>query len=43
VEPALANSLVRFSLGRETTVADISYAEQTVPAVIKRAQRADSF
>ena len=39
VEKALANSLVRFSLGRETTEADIAFAERTVPAVIKRAQR----
>jgi cysteine desulfurase len=39
VEKALANSLVRFSLGRETTEADIAFAEQTVPAVITRAQR----
>jgi len=39
VEKALANSLVRFSLGRETTEADIEFAERTVPAVITRAQR----
>ena len=43
VEKALANSLVRFSLGRETTEADITYAEQTVPSVIERAQRTNSF
>jgi len=41
VEPSLANSLVRFSLGRETTEADILFAEQTVPAVVRRAQRAN--
>jgi cysteine desulfurase len=39
VEKALANSLVRFSLGRESTEADIEFAERTVPAVISRAQR----
>jgi cysteine desulfurase len=35
----LANSLVRFSLGRESTLEEIEYAEQVVPQVIKRAQR----
>jgi cysteine desulfurase len=39
VEKALANSLVRFSIGRETTEAEIEYAERTIPAVITRAQR----
>jgi cysteine desulfurase len=39
VEKALANSLVRFSLGRETTEEEIAFAERTVPAVVKRAQR----
>jgi cysteine desulfurase len=39
VEKALANSLVRFSLGRETTEGDIAFAEEVVPSVIKRAQR----
>ncbi len=39
VDPKLANSLVRFSLGRETTPEEISLAEQIVPAVVKRAQR----
>jgi cysteine desulfurase len=38
-EPKLANSLVRFSLGRETTAEDISFAERVFPGVIKRAQR----
>ena len=38
VDPKLANSLVRFSLGRETSLADVSVAEQVVPEVIKRAQ-----
>jgi cysteine desulfurase len=39
IEPRLANSLVRFSLGRDSTEDDIAFAEKTVPAVIKRAQR----
>ncbi|MDB6125110.1 MAG: Aminotransferase class [Pedosphaera sp.] len=38
VDPKLANSLVRFSLGRESTMEEIEYAEQVVPQVIKRAQ-----
>jgi cysteine desulfurase len=39
VKKALANSLVRFSIGRETTEEEISFVERTIPAVIKRAQR----
>ncbi len=39
VERAMANSLVRFSLGRESSVADVESAESVLPAVIKRAQR----
>ncbi|MDB6111625.1 MAG: cysteine desulfurase NifS [Pedosphaera sp.] len=38
VERNLANSLVRFSLGRETSLAEIEYAETVVPRIIKRAQ-----
>jgi cysteine desulfurase len=38
VERELANSLVRFSLGRETSLAEIEYAEEVVPRIIKRAQ-----
>ena len=38
VDRKLANSLVRFSLGRETTESDIAFAESVVPSVIKRAQ-----
>jgi cysteine desulfurase len=37
--PALANALVRFSLGRETTVEDIERVEQVLPVVARRAQR----
>ena len=39
VERRLANSLVRFSLGRETSAAEIEFAETVVPEVVKRAQR----
>lgn len=39
VERKLANSLVRFSIGRGTLPEEVSFAEQTVPAVVKRAQR----
>jgi len=39
VESALANSLVRFSLGRESSVQDVEYVEQVLPAVIQRARR----
>ncbi len=39
VNPKLANSLVRFSLGRETTAEEVSLAEKLVPFVIKRAQK----
>lgn len=39
LERTLANSLVRFSLGRETTTEEIAFAERVVPGVIKRAQR----
>jgi cysteine desulfurase len=38
VEPKLANSLVRFSLGRESTLEEVEYAEQVVPKLIRRAQ-----
>jgi cysteine desulfurase len=38
VERRLANSLVRFSLGRETSAAEIDYAEVVVPRVVRRAQ-----
>jgi len=39
MENSLANSLVRFSLGRETTLAEIEYVESVLPEVIRRAQR----
>ncbi len=37
--PELANSLVRFSLGRETTIEDVLIVEKALPEVIRRAQR----
>jgi cysteine desulfurase len=37
--PASANSLVRFSLGRETTTEDIARVETMLPAIVRRAQR----
>lgn len=38
VEKGLANSLVRFSMGRETTPEHISFVEQALPGIIHRAQ-----
>lgn len=38
LEGPLANSLVRFSLGRETSPADIEYVERVLPEVIERAR-----
>lgn len=34
-----ANSLVRFSLGRDSTIEEIEYTEDVLPEVIRRAQR----
>jgi cysteine desulfurase len=34
----LANSLIRFSLGRESTFAEVEYVERVLPEVIRRAQ-----
>ena len=39
MEKRMANSLVRFSLGRETSVAEIEFVESFLPSIIKRAQR----
>ena len=41
VEPRLANSLVRLSLGRETSPGEIDFAEQVVPRVVRRVQGFD--
>jgi len=38
VDRRLANSLVRFSLGRESTLEEVEYTESVLPEVIRRAQ-----
>ncbi len=37
---ALANALVRFSLGRESTLAEVEYVENRLPEIIRRGQLA---
>jgi cysteine desulfurase len=39
IAPSLANSLVRFSLGRESTLEEVQYAATVLPQVICRSQR----
>jgi len=39
LQEALAHSLIRFSLGRGSTLAEVQYVEEVLPDVIKRAQR----
>jgi cysteine desulfurase len=39
VAPRLANSLVRFSLGRDSTVEEVEAVERLLPGIIRRAQR----
>jgi len=39
VDKSLANSLVRFSLGRESTMEEVSCVEEILPKVIRRVQR----
>lgn len=41
VKPELANSLVRFSLGRDSSLAEVEFAEKVLPEAIRRAQRTD--
>ncbi len=41
VEKKMANSLVRFSLGRESTAEEVGYVESILPAIIRRAQRSE--
>ncbi len=36
--PQLANSLIRFSLGRESTVEEVEHVEKVLPEVIRRVQ-----
>jgi cysteine desulfurase len=40
VDPKLANSLVRFSLGRDSSLEEIEFAEEVLPRVIRCVQRA---
>jgi cysteine desulfurase len=40
-ERNLANALVRFSLGRDSSLEEIEYAEKVLPEVIRRAQGAE--
>jgi cysteine desulfurase len=40
VEQRLSNSLIRFSLGRESTMQEVELVEQVLPEVIRRAQPA---
>jgi cysteine desulfurase len=39
VEGSLANSLVRFSLGRESSAAEVEHVEKILPEVIRRTRR----
>jgi cysteine desulfurase len=43
VAPELANSLVRFSLGRESTMDEVVYAERVVPEVVARVRGVKSL
>jgi cysteine desulfurase len=42
VEKELANSLVRFSLGRESTLEEVEYVESVLPEIIRRSRAASS-
>jgi cysteine desulfurase len=39
VEEALAHSLVRFSLGRDSTLEEVQYVERVLPGIIRRCRR----
>jgi cysteine desulfurase len=39
VAPGLANSLVRFSLGRESSMQEVEYVESVFPEVVRRCRR----
>lgn len=39
VDPLLANSLVRFSLGRDSTMEEVKFVESVLPEIIVRSQR----
>ena len=38
VKPELANSLIRFSLGRDSSAAEVEYVERALPEIIHRSQ-----
>jgi cysteine desulfurase len=38
LEEELANSLVRFSLGRESTLEEVQYVEEALPKVVEQAR-----
>ena len=40
VEARLANSLVRFSLGRDSTMAEVAFVENVLPEIVRRGQLA---
>jgi cysteine desulfurase len=42
VDKTLAHSLIRFSLGRESTLAEVEHVENILPEVIHRARREDT-
>lgn len=42
LKPELANALVRFSLGRDSSSAEVEFVEEVLPYVIHRAQRLDN-
>lgn len=42
LKPELANALVRFSLGRDSSAAEVEFVEEVLPYVIHRAQRLDN-
>jgi cysteine desulfurase len=39
VPPSLANSFVRFSLGRHSTAAEVEFVEEVLPEIIDRCRR----
>jgi cysteine desulfurase len=41
IRPELANSLVRFSLGRDSTSEEVDYMETVLPEIVSRSQRTE--
>jgi cysteine desulfurase len=39
IPPELANSLVRFSLGRDSTLEEVEYVERVLPEILRRVQQ----